>query len=53
MTKFVYVIQDKQGVPFEGVEFSRKEARAAKRYWERLTTEKLKIVRYTVDRPTR
>lgn len=53
MTKFVYVIQDKQGKHFGSAEFSRQAAREMKNDLERLTAEKLKIVRYTVDKNIR
>jgi hypothetical protein len=51
--QYVYIIADQQGIPFQDVAFSRSEARQYKRQYEQMTAEKLKIVRFTVDKKVR
>ena len=50
---YVYVVQTKQGVPYQDVFFSREEARENKRMYEARDGEKLQIARFIRDKKIR
>jgi hypothetical protein len=53
MSKYVYVIQDNNGIPAADVASSRAEAREVKKVYEDLYKVKCSIIRYAVDRKVR